>query len=124
MKNRTIKEPPLVPYWKRRIPKHPEHKEWKRDADGYPIFHDSGVCAVCGGNAKGFTRPWYAFKYQILGFCEPFIIKKLGVAPTKEEEEAAERKLKKPTPIFSMSFLIVPVNLADVAELERIANRL
>lgn len=120
MKNRTIREPALAPYWKRRLPKHPEHKEWKRDRDGYPIFHEDGVCKDCKGEAKKFSRPWYAFKYQILGYCEACTIKKMGVAPTPEQEAAYERSLKKPARFYA----ILPPDTEAVAELERLSNAL
>lgn len=90
------KEYPPAPYWKEHIPKCPEHTEWKRDEHGFPIFHDDGVCVVCKGKAETFSHPWYRFKFQLLGYCEPCVIAKMGTAPTPEQEAAhkAEREKK------------------------------
>lgn len=70
---KPIKRRPIIvlPKWKARIPRHPEHKDWKRDNFGFPIFHDDGVCVRCKGAATKFSLPQYAFKYQLLGYCEP-----------------------------------------------------
>lgn len=59
-----------IPIWKQRVAKHPENKKWKRDKEGYPIFHDSKKCVRCNKKPGEFSSEWYAFKYQILGYCE------------------------------------------------------
>lgn len=117
--NKPIKEERPIPYWKRRIPKCPERTEWKRDEDGFPIFFDDGVCTLCKGGAKKFSHPWYQFKYQILGYCEPCVTARMGAAPTPEQERAfAEKDAKKPVFRF-----ISPTLSPDAAvkELEQLA---
>jgi hypothetical protein len=98
---KSDKEEKPVPFWKRHIPKFPECKQWKRDSDGFPIFYDGENCQLCKGKAKAFSHPWYAFKYQLLGYCEPCVLKQMGPAPTKEEErEEEEKDRKKAAPAF------------------------
>lgn len=79
------KEYPPAPYWKEHIPKCPEHTEWKRDEHGFPIFHDDGTCVVCKKKDVKPSTPWYAFKYQILGYCEDCVKAKMAPEPTPEE---------------------------------------
>ena len=80
-----------MPFWKRGIPRYAEHTGWKRDEDGLPVFHDDGKCVTCKGEAKVFSHPWFQFKYQILGYCETCTTKVMGPAPSKEDEEKANR---------------------------------
>lgn len=118
MKKPLGNEPP-APYWKTHIPKYNEHKEWKRDEHGFPIFHDDGRCVTCKGKAVTFSSPWYQFKYQILGYCEKCVIEKMGPAPTKDEEKAyelAEEKKRKPRIIFLWP------DTSLIRELEQIAK--
>lgn len=90
VKKPNAEERPL-PFWKRGIPRYKEHTSWKRDEDGLPIFHDDGKCVTCKGEAKVFSHPWFQFKYQILGYCEACTTKVMGEAPSKEQEEKANR---------------------------------
>ena len=115
------KEYPPAPYWKLHIPKCSEHTEWKRDEHGYPIFHDDGVCVICKGKATTFSHPWYAFKYQLLGYCEACTKTKMASAPTPEEEaahHAAEKK--KAAPKFFPQYLWPDTAL--IRELEKIVE--
>lgn len=82
---KPTKEEPQPPYWKLHIPKCPEHKEWKRDEHGFPIFHDDGVCTLCHKKDVKPRTPWYAFKLQILGYCEDCVKATMAPEPTPEE---------------------------------------
>lgn len=108
-----------VPYWKQHIPKVPENKTWKRDAEGYPIFHDSGECTSCKGEAKTFSTPWHAFKYQLLGYCEPCIKLRMADGPGVPDPKVEALKAKKPVFVYYGN---MHIDHDDVAELERLAE--
>lgn len=72
--NKVIK----IPEWKSRIPKCADQQKWKRDADGWPVFHEDGKCSKCKGKADKFSTPWHAFKYQLLGYCEKCTTQVMG----------------------------------------------
>ena len=70
-----------VPHWRKGIPLHLEHTEWKRDECGQPVFHTDGSCQRCKKDAVIFSSPWFKFKYQILGYCEGCTTIMMGPAP-------------------------------------------
>lgn len=117
------KEDPPAPYWKEHIPKCPEHTKWKRDEHGYPIFHDDGVCTGCKKKDVKPSTPWYAFKYQILGYCEDCVKTKMAPEPTPEEHERyiAARKSKAANRFVSPPQFLCP-DKALIREMEKIVE--
>lgn len=118
------KEYPPAPYWKEHIPKCPEHTEWKRDEHGFPIFHDDGVCVVCKKKDVKPSTPWYAFKFQILGYCEDCVKAKMAPEPTPEEHAEYEARRKTKAPVRVITFPVVTSDRDLVRELEKIASTL
>lgn len=115
MSTPSKKEEPNAPFWKKYLPRHLEHKHWKRDEHGHPIFHDDGVCTRCGKPAVKFSTPWHKFKSQIVGYCEPCITATMGEAPDLTEP--------KPIAKYKVTFRVEPmlVDLGGVTELEQLS---